>query len=127
VAFETKGNLLRGVWDLALKGDPDDAPVAERAWYLEVLEERDPERQLRLNARNSRVVKMRIATILAVIRDAASVDADTRALWVLIQADFSPAVRGLVRRSHVRAAARAFTPDAEIRREIVRARWPVLP
>ena len=30
------------------------------AWYREVLEEPDPERQLRLNARNSRVVKLRI-------------------------------------------------------------------
>ena len=29
----------------------------ERAWYREVLEEPDPERQLRLNARNARAVK----------------------------------------------------------------------
>jgi hypothetical protein len=88
VAFETKSKLLRGVWDLALKGDPDDAPVAERPWYLEVLEEPDPERRLRLNARNSRVVKERIAAMLAVIRDAASADPETRALWTLIQSDF---------------------------------------
>ena len=32
-----------------------------RRWYREVLEEPDPERQLRLNARNSRTVKVRIA------------------------------------------------------------------
>ena len=30
------------------------SPVAERDWYREVLEEPDPERQLRLNARNAR-------------------------------------------------------------------------
>ena len=59
VVFETKSGLLRALWDLRLKGDEDDAPVAERQWYLEVIEEPDPERQLRLNARNARVVKLR--------------------------------------------------------------------
>ena len=42
LAFETKARLLRAVWDLALKGDASDAPVAARPWYLEVLEEPDP-------------------------------------------------------------------------------------
>ena len=32
----------------------------DRAWYREVLDEPDPERQLRLNARNSRIVKERV-------------------------------------------------------------------
>ena len=47
LAFETKAGLLRAVWDLALKGDTDDAPVAARPWYLDVLEEPNPERKLR--------------------------------------------------------------------------------
>jgi hypothetical protein len=50
--------------------------------------EPDPARQLRLNARNSVVVKRRIAGVLGVIRDAAPVDADLAALWALIQSDF---------------------------------------
>jgi AcrR family transcriptional regulator len=88
VAFETKGRLLRAVWDRALKADDEEAPVSARPWYLEVVEEPDPQRQLRLNARNARVVKMRIAGMLAVIRDAASGDPDAGALWALIQSDF---------------------------------------
>src|SRR5262245_13452922 len=48
LAFETKGRLLRSVWDLVLKGDQSDLPVAARPWYVEVLDEPDPERQLRL-------------------------------------------------------------------------------
>src|SRR5919198_4307899 len=61
VAFTTKSGLLRALWDLLLKGDQDEAAVAERPWYREVVAEPDPERQLRLNARNACVVKQRIA------------------------------------------------------------------
>ena len=88
VGFATKSGVLRALWDLLLKGDEDDASVAERPWYREVIEERDPERKLRLNARNSRIVKLRIAGVLEVIRDAAPADADIAALWELIQSDF---------------------------------------
>src|SRR3954468_22464419 len=45
VAFGTKSGLLRAVWDLLLKGDADDAPVAARNWYRQVLEEPDAERK----------------------------------------------------------------------------------
>src|SRR4029077_6594838 len=67
-AFETKSGVLRALWNMLLRGDDDDAPVMERQWYLDVLEEPDPERQLRLNARNARAVKERIAPLLDVIR-----------------------------------------------------------
>ena len=88
VAFATKSGLLRALWDLLLKGDEDDAAVDQRQWYREVVEEPDPATQLRLNARNARVVKLRIAGLLEVIRDAAPVEPDTAALWNLIQSDF---------------------------------------
>ena len=76
VAFETKSGVLRALWHLLLRGDEDDVPVGERDWYREVLEEPDPERQLRLNARNSRVVKERVGRLLDVIRGAAAADPD---------------------------------------------------
>src|ERR1700751_2265576 len=62
-AFETKSGVLRALWNLLLRGDDADVPVQQREWYLEVLEEPDPERQLRLNARNARAVKQRIAGV----------------------------------------------------------------
>src|SRR3954464_15166145 len=58
LAFETKSGVLRGLWHLLLRGDEADVPVGERPWYREVLDEPDPEQALRLNARNSRVVKV---------------------------------------------------------------------
>jgi AcrR family transcriptional regulator len=95
-AFATKPGLLRAVWDLALKGDMDDAPLADRSWYRDTLAEPDAERQVRLIAANSRAVKTRIGPILRVIRSAAVVDADSAALWALIQSDFYANQRVLV-------------------------------
>jgi AcrR family transcriptional regulator len=69
LAFETKSGVLRALWNLLLRGDEGEAPVAERSWYREVVEEPDPQRQLRLNARNSRAAKTRIAGVLKAIRD----------------------------------------------------------
>ncbi len=106
VAFATKSGVLRGLWDLLLKGDLDEAAVAERPWYREVLDEVDPHRQLRLNARNSRVVKERIAGVLETIRNAAPVDADIDALWNLIQTDFYDNQRTIVQTLHRKKALR---------------------
>src|SRR3954466_3821644 len=88
VAFETKSGLLRALWNHLLRGGQDEVPVAGQDWYRAVLAEPDPERRLRLNARNSRVVKERIAGVLEVIRGAAPVDADIAALWDRIQTEF---------------------------------------
>src|SRR6266540_330183 len=46
LAFETKRGLLLALWHLLLRGDEESAPVGERPWFREVLEEPDPERQL---------------------------------------------------------------------------------
>jgi AcrR family transcriptional regulator len=95
-AFATKPGVLRGVWDLALKGDTDDAPVEARPWFVRVLEEPDPARMVKLIAHNSVIVKQRIGPVLRVIRAASSVDDDSAALWALIQSDFHANQRVLV-------------------------------
>ena len=96
LAFETKSGLLRELWHLLLRGDDDNAPVGERQWYQEVLDEPDASRTLRLNARNSRVVKERAGPLLAVIRNAAPLDAETAALWERIQREFYANQRAVV-------------------------------
>ena len=96
LACSTKSALLRSVWDLLLTGDVDDAPVAERSWYREMLEEPDPTEQLQLLAHGACTVKLRIGGVLRVIRDAATVDADAKALWSLIQTDFHDNQRAVV-------------------------------
>lgn len=86
--FGTKSSLLRGLWDLRLKGDQGDEPVVQHEWFREVMEERDPLRKVRLVARNSRAAKARIGGLFRVIRGAAQTDPDCAALWQHIQDDF---------------------------------------
>jgi AcrR family transcriptional regulator len=96
VAFETKSGLLRALWHLLLRGDEGDAPMGQRQWYQELLAEPDPERQLRLMARTSRLVKLRAAALMEVIRSAAPTDPDIAALWTRIQSDFYDIQRPVV-------------------------------
>jgi AcrR family transcriptional regulator len=96
VAFETKSGLLRALWHLLLRGDEGDAPMGQREWYQELLAEPDPERQLRLMARTSRLVKLRAAALMEVIRSAAPTDPDIAALWSRIQSDFYDIQRPMV-------------------------------
>jgi AcrR family transcriptional regulator len=98
LAFESKGGLLRAVWNLLLRGEHDDRPIAEQGWYLDMLDETDPQRQLRLNARNSAAGKQRISRILEVIRSAAASDEDIEALWRRIQSDYRVNQRAIVER-----------------------------
>jgi AcrR family transcriptional regulator len=96
LAFETKSGVLRALWNTRLRGDQEEIPVAERQWYRETVEEPDPERQLRLNARNARAAKTRIASLLEVIRTAAPADGDIGALWSRIQTEFHANQRVIV-------------------------------
>ena len=98
---------------LLLRGDENDAPVAERDWYREVLEEPDPERQLRLNARNSRVAKLRIGGVIEVIHGAAALDPDIDALWNRIQTEFHANQREIVKSLDDKRALRS---DLDINR-----------
>jgi AcrR family transcriptional regulator len=106
VAFESKSGLLRALWNHLLRGGRDDVPVAEQPWYRDVLDEPDAAAQLRLNARNSRVVKERIGGVLEVIRNAAPIDADTGALWRRINAEFHANQRAIVERMAAHGALR---------------------
>src|SRR4029077_11657490 len=112
-AFDTKSGVLRALWHTLLRGDEDDVPVMDRAGCREVLEEPDPERRLRLNARNARAVKTRIAGVLHVIRQAALLDPDTEALWDRIQSDFYENQRAIVQALDAGGALRSGLDVAE--------------
>jgi AcrR family transcriptional regulator len=96
LAFETKAGVLRALWNTQLRGDLQDIPIPEREWYRETVEEPDPERQLLLNARNSRAVKTRIGSVAEVIRTAAPAEPELAALWDRMQAEFHAAQGAIV-------------------------------
>ena len=106
IAFETKSGLLRALWHLLLRGDEDDVPIGERAWYRAMLDEPDPARRLAIGARGSRAVKERAGGLLRVIRTAALVDADAAALWARIESDFHANQGAIVETVHRDGALR---------------------
>jgi AcrR family transcriptional regulator len=97
IAFETKAGLLRALWHRNLRGGLEDVPVGEQRWFLEVLEEPDPAKALRLNARNSRQVKTRIAPLGGVLLSAAPVDPEIDALSKRIWSQFYDNQRDVVK------------------------------
>jgi AcrR family transcriptional regulator len=107
LVFDTKAGVLRALWHLQLRGDEGDAPVAERTWYQEVLDEADPAIKLRLNARNARAVKERAGALLGVIRNAAVVDPDIGELWQRISTEFHYNQRAIVLSLEAQSALRA--------------------
>jgi AcrR family transcriptional regulator len=106
VAFETKSGLLRALWHRLLRGEEAEVPVGGQPWFREVIEEPDPERQLRLNARNSRAVKERAGALIEVIRGGASADRDVGVLWDRIQAEFYENQRSIVESLAAKGALR---------------------
>src|SRR5262245_27545695 len=96
LAFETKSGLLQKLWNVTLRGDDGEVPVAEQGWYREMLGEPDPERQLRRNARNSRLGKERVASVGEVIRSGAAADPEIAALWARIQSQYHENQRTVV-------------------------------
>ena len=107
VAFETKSGVLRALWNLLLRGDEEDTPIADRPAYREVLEEPDPERQLLLNARNSRAGKLRVGAVAEVIRSAAPGDPEIEALWDRIETEYHANQRAIAERLAAKQALRA--------------------
>ncbi|MGN6871251.1 MAG: TetR/AcrR family transcriptional regulator [Solirubrobacteraceae bacterium] len=96
IAFETKSGVLRALWNLRLRDDRDELPVSEQPRYREVLEEPDPQRQLRLNARNSREGKLRVAALAEVVRSSAALEPDIGALWERINREYHANQRVIV-------------------------------
>jgi AcrR family transcriptional regulator len=96
VAFETKSGVLRALWHVVLRGDDGEVPVSELPWYQETLAAPDPVEQLRLNARNSRIVKLRVGAVGEVIRTTAPGDPEIGELWRRIQSDYHGNQRAVV-------------------------------
>ncbi len=113
LAFETKSGVLRALWNKLLRGDEEEVPVAERDWSRAVVEEPDPDRQLRLNARTGRGRKERIGALLDVIRSGGAVDPEVVALWNRIQTEFHANQRVIVESL---AAKKALRPGLDIDR-----------
>jgi len=85
--FTNKRNLLVDVLNRTLTGANENATVDNQSWWTEQLAEPDPERQLKLIARNARQIYERSAVVLEAVRAAAPLDRDIAKAWDQISAD----------------------------------------
>jgi AcrR family transcriptional regulator len=111
LGFETKAGLFRAAWHLALRGERDETPVPEQAWYRALIDEPDPVRKLRRNATNSARVKERAGRLLEALRIAAESEPELAGLWGRIQVEFH-AVQGGIAESL--AAMGALRRDLDV-------------
>jgi AcrR family transcriptional regulator len=102
LAYETKGKLLRTLWNVRLRGDEKPIPVGERPWYKAVLAEEDPEQKLSIYVESANRLRGRMGNVLRVIRDAAPVDPEIGQLWERMQSDFLENQREIVKSLHRR-------------------------
>jgi len=96
LAFGSKPELLRAIWDQRLAGNEAATPVLERSWYREVEADDSPAAKLDLLARQSGGVKSRTGRLLIVIRDAADTHPEVRALWDEIESKLYQLSTGVV-------------------------------
>jgi AcrR family transcriptional regulator len=104
VAFETKAGVLRALWNHRLRSDQPGVPMTKHPDVVAALEEPNPERQLRMNARNSTFGKLRIGHLAVLIRTAAPIDPDIAELRDRIDHEYRALQLRFAERLHRRRA-----------------------
>src|SRR5271169_4687674 len=79
--FGTKAAVLSAVFDVAVAGDDEPVPVAERSFVQAIKEAADPRDKAGIFARHLRESAARTAGVLSVIDSAASTDPEIAVLW----------------------------------------------
>ena len=78
--FGTKYGLLNALIQTTVRGDDAPAPLVDRSWWQKMLQEPNPIQQLMLYGANVRNIHERTTDIFAIVRGAATADAELAAL-----------------------------------------------
>ena len=95
--FRNKRSLLSALIDMSMAGDDAPVPILERGWVQEMRDEPDPDRRLKILARNGRLILERTVPVYEVLRGAAMADPEIASLWELNKAQRHPGQRELLR------------------------------
>ncbi|HEX2318289.1 MAG TPA: helix-turn-helix domain-containing protein [Streptosporangiaceae bacterium] len=79
--FGTKAGVLSAVFDVAVAGDDEPVPVAERPFVQAIRAAAEPREKAAIFARHLRESAARTADIMSVIDAAAATDPDVSELW----------------------------------------------
>jgi TetR/AcrR family transcriptional regulator, regulator of autoinduction and epiphytic fitness len=107
--FGTKAAVLSAVFDVAVAGDDEPVPVAERQFVRAITDAADPTDKAAIFARHLRDSAARTAGVMSVIDAAAATDADIAELWRTLVAQ---GLRGMT------LAARAFRDQGVLRPDL---------
>ncbi|MFZ0217462.1 MAG: helix-turn-helix domain-containing protein [Candidatus Dormiibacterota bacterium] len=80
-AVGVKPVLFRLLVESAISGTDEAVPADERDYVLDLKSESDPQRKVEIYARAIRRIMERLAPLFRLLRDAAAVDPELRALW----------------------------------------------
>ena len=79
--FGTKAAILSAAFDVAVAGDDEPVPVAERPFVQAIRDAADPREKAGIFARHLRASASRTAGVVSVIESAATTDPEIAALW----------------------------------------------
>jgi TetR/AcrR family transcriptional regulator, regulator of autoinduction and epiphytic fitness len=96
--FGTKASLLREVVELAGAGQPDEPPVAERAWMREVMTEQSGDRALAVAIEHGVDIYARAAPLWPALHAASVTDPDVEEYFRSLAANRRAGMGQLVRR-----------------------------
>lgn len=80
-AVGSKSAIMRQLRELAMAGDDEPVPVAERPWFREALDEPNARASVRLHARTAAGLHHRAGDLNEVLRSGAGADPELRELW----------------------------------------------
>jgi len=83
--FGTKAAILSAVFDVAVAGDDEPVPVAERPFVQAIKDAADPREKAGIFARHLRESAARTGGVLSVVESAAATDPEIAALWRTLQ------------------------------------------
>jgi AcrR family transcriptional regulator len=95
--FANKAGLVWAVRDVALAGDAEAVALADRDWYLQILDERDPIAKLGAYAKAIAAIHLRVAKVHLLVRDAGASDREMAKLWRLEHEQRREGMAGVVR------------------------------
>ena len=95
--FANKAGLVAAVRDAALAGDVDSVALADRDWYVRIIDEPDPIAKLGSFARAIAAIHQRAAEIHLLVRDAGVSDEEMAKLWRLEHEQRREGMAGVVR------------------------------
>ena len=110
-AFANKAGLLKAVFDVAVAGDDDPVPMAERPAILAVIAEPDAGRKIALYTRDHAARARQSVPVQLLARDAGAADPDAAAVWSQTRAELLDGMaqfaRDLARTGQLRVSAGA--------------------